>query len=451
MKNEITTNIPVKGELYFGVEIECLLKEKYLTGYLTRLKDVYGSIVTGKHDGTVSHNISQSLRDVYRDISATELVISPMTIDCYKNRTWGKIFDSVIKPDNYYTSTLGGHIHMSMSAFSNRLHLYKYMKFIRTNIEYIKFIGERDFSRNDYCKAHSSSGKVVQQVKHRSINGDRYEVLNITHFGTLENRFFVSPFTREHLIKNLEWCQALWEFTKTSQLHFTVEDFHAWVHKNDKEYPSLVTFIKHCNSTFEVNEEVICDDDDAFSLLCECCGDDVCRDDVIWVDGDAYCSDCAFYCDNCQEWCTGEHYLVDGVIWCSHCVTNNADYCEHCERYSSDTSYVISLDEVVCDRCIERMGIEYCEECEGYTERDGEGRCLLCSEECDDDEDECEEEEVVHQHQEQEQEPSTQGSYAELFERCRLISENQPVYTVNTGSEIYIVDSTTTPIRNYPI
>ena len=32
MKQEVNMNIQVKGELYFGVEIECLLKEKYLTG-----------------------------------------------------------------------------------------------------------------------------------------------------------------------------------------------------------------------------------------------------------------------------------------------------------------------------------------------------------------------------------------------------------------------------------
>ena len=76
-----------------------------------------------------------------------------------------------------------------------------------------------------------------------------------------------------------------------------------------------------------------------------------------------------------------------------------------------------------------------------------------CSEECDDDEDECEEEEDVEEevvevaHQHQEQEPI----FAELFERCRLISENQPVYTVNTTSGIYTVDSITAPIRNYPI
>ena len=462
MKNEIITNIPVKGELYFGVEIECLLKEKYLTGYLTRLKDVYGTIVTGKHDGTVSDNIGQSLKDVHEHISATELVISPMTIDCYKNRTWGKIFDSVIKPNYYYTSTLGGHIHMSMSAFQNRLHLYKYMKFIRTNIEYIKFIGERDFTSNSYCKAVSSNGEVVKQVRNWSQNADRYEILNLTHFGTLENRFFVSPFTREHLLKNLEWCQALWAFTKTASLHFTVEDFHAWVHKHDKEYPSLIKFIKDCG-TFTVNEEVVryyedddddCDEDGIYS--CECCGDDVYSDDAIWVDGEAYCSDCAFYCEHCQEYRTGDSYMVDDECWCEVCTTDDAVWCKNCRTYSANYIYVDSRDECLCDRCIEGLGIEYCDECGNYTERDDSGRCLDCGEECDD-EDDSEGEEVVQQHQEQEH--NTQGIYdglservcAELFERCRLISENQPVYTVNTTSGIYTVDSITAPIRNYPI
>lgn len=432
MKRELTTNIPVKGELYFGVEIECLLKEKYLTGYLTRLYDVYGSIVTGKHDGTVSNNITQSLKNMHGDISATELVISPMTIDCYKNRTWGKIFDSVIKPDYYYTSTLGGHIHMSMSAFQNRLHLYKYMKFIRTNIEYIKFIGERDFTSNSYCQVSSGNGEVVKQVRNWSQNADRYEMLNLTHFGTLENRFFVSPFTREHLLKNLEWCQALWEFTKTASLHFTVEDFHAWVHKHDKEYPSLVTFIKHCNSTFEVNEEVIrynCDDDDDDCdedgiYSCECCGGDVYSNDAIWVDGEAYCSDCAFYCEHCQDYHVGDSYMVDNECWCEACTTSDAIWCENCGSYSAYYTYVYSKDECLCDRCIEGLGIEYCKECGNYTERDENGRCLDCSDGESEEEEEMEVE-VAHQHQERE------PIFDELFERCRLISENQPVYTTN--------------------
>lgn len=443
MKHELTTNIPVRGELYFGVEIECLLKEKYLTGYLTRLREVYGSIVTGKHDGTVSQNIEHKLKEKYKNISATELVISPMTIDCYKNRTWNKIFDSVIKPDYYYTSTLGGHIHMSMSAFQNRLHLYKYMKFIRTNTEYIKFIGERDFDDNTYCKASSSNGKVVKQVRHWSHNADRYEVLNLTHFNTLENRFFVSPFTREHLLKNLEWCQALWAFTKTASLHFTVEDFHSWAHKHDKEYPSLIKFIKDCG-TFTVNEEIIRDfddddDDGNVERTCSCCGDSIIYyDDIIWVDGEVYCSDCAFYCESCEEYHTGDSYTVGGECWCSFCVERNAGWCDSCSTYvpSENLKYVVSRDECICDFCIEREGLIYCDTCDGYTERDVNNRCLSCcdgeSEEEEGEEEEEEEEEVVQQHQEQEQENSTQVDYAELFERLRIGGETQPMYTVNT-------------------
>lgn len=385
MKREIITSEAIKGELYFGVEIEALLRAYSLTGFLTELHQLYGDLVTGKRDGTVEGNVEKWMGEK-GNVIATELVVSPMTLECYQNRKWSAIFDKVLKPESSYTCQLGGHIHMSLNSFVNRLHLYKYMKFIRTNIEYIKFIGERDFSRNNYCKAHSNNGKVVQQVKHWSTNGDRYEMLNVTHFDTLENRFFVSPFTREHLLKNLEWCQALWAFTKTASLHFTVEDFHAWVHKHDKEYPSLIKFIKDCG-TFTVNEEVVRyyddDEDEDEEHTCSSCGDDITYyDDVIWVDGEAYCCDCAFFCERCQEYRTGDSYTADGECWCEVCYNRYALVCGRCGEAepSNNTTieYVTSQNRNLCESCRDDLNIEWCDCCDEYTEHT-DSSCDVCS------------------------------------------------------------------------
>lgn len=385
MKREIITSEAIKGELYFGVEIEALLRAYSLTGFLTELRQLYGDLVTGKRDGTVEGNVEKWMGEK-GNVIATELVVSPMTLECYQNRKWSAIFDKVLKPESSYTCQLGGHIHMSLNSFVNRLHLYKYMKFIRTNIEYIKFIGERDFTSNSYCKAASSNGEVVKQVRNWSQNADRYEILNLTHFDTLENRFFVSPFTREHLLKNLEWCQALWAFTKTASLHFTVEDFHAWVHKHDKEYPSLIKFIKDCG-TFTVNEEVVRyyedDDDEDEEHTCSSCGDDITYyDDVIWVDGGAYCCDCAFFCERCQEYHTGDSYTVDGECWCEVCYNRCALVCGRCGEAepSNNTTieYVTSQNRNLCESCRDDLNIEWCDCCDEYTEHT-DSSCDVCS------------------------------------------------------------------------
>lgn len=392
---EVLTNKEKTGELYLGVEIEALVKHKYKSIYLTQLHELYGSLVIGKHDGTIESNIETHMTDV----SCTELVVSPMTIDCYKNRTWKYIFDNVYKPESSFTGQLGGHIHMSMSAFINRVHLYKYMKFCRTNIAYLIFIGERDFSNNSYCKSIASTGKVTNQVINKKSNKDRYEILNITSFGTLENRFFVSPFTREHLFKNLEWCHALWEFTKLSPLHFTVKDFHAWVVTNATVYPNLFNFIKNSNN-FVPNEELYSnwdDDDDedycedSETHWCSDCGSEIYESDVIWVDDLAYCSDCAFYCSHCGEYHVGESHEVYACntsytsTWCNDCMVDHSLCCDHCgDTYSVySTNHRIPVecydDMYYCSNCRQDMNIDYCEVCNAYTPHDN-NRCTHCPE-----------------------------------------------------------------------
>lgn len=253
MKKEIVGRTPIKGELYMGVEIEALVKGRNVEIELGRIHDTYKGIITGKHDGTVANNS----RDYMPEHVAVELVSLPMTLDCYHNRTWSRLFERVIKPRKIENDcTLGGHIHMSLSAFK-RTQLYKYMKFLRTNYQYVEFVGERKLDRNSYVKKHQSTGRVVHQVMDDTPNADRYEILNITKFGTLENRFFLSPFNRDDLVKNVEWCHALWSWCKEAPLHFDVTDFHAWLNKQSIDlYGTVQSFVgKHPNKIFTINEE----------------------------------------------------------------------------------------------------------------------------------------------------------------------------------------------------
>ena len=392
MKREIITSEAIKGELYFGVEIEALLHAYSLTGFLTELHQLYGDLVTGKRDGTVEGNVEKWMGEK-GNVIATELVVSPMTLECYQNRKWSAIFDKVLKPESSYTCQLGGHIHMSLNSFVNRLHLYKYMKFIRTNIEYIKFIGERDFESNSYCKVKASTGKAVQQVRRKQINKDRYEILNLTDFGTLENRFFVSPFSREHLLKNVEWCHALFEYTKTAPLHFTVYDFHHWLlnHKHTSTYDFLYRYIgKSNNLLFVPNEEQYvephprrCYDSDGDEMYeCTLCHIEIYAEDIVFIDGEPYCTDCCNYCDNCGEYHISSSYGVDGDYWCEYCYNRYALVCERCGEAepSNNTTieYVTSQNRNLCESCRDDLHIEWCDCCDEYTEHTYSS-CDVCS------------------------------------------------------------------------
>jgi hypothetical protein len=130
------------------------------------------------------------------------------------------------------------------------------MKFIRTNIDYIEAVGERRCNR-DYAKSGSSTGSAVQQVLAKIANEDRYEIVNVTHFNTIEVRFFGSPYTKEVMFKNLQWCVALWEFTKVAPLHFDVKSFHHFIRTKLPKFQELNSFIDAIGDAFHPNPEYV--------------------------------------------------------------------------------------------------------------------------------------------------------------------------------------------------
>ena len=409
---EIVSSTPIKGELYMGVEIECLLRGTSMAVELGRIRDVYGASIVGKHDGTVSHNVEGWMPPV----QPTELVTNPMTLECYQNRKWTTVFDRVVKPNNFKTCTLGGHIHLSKAAFT-RTQLYKYMKFVRTNTEYVKFIGGRDFNGNAYCKSHQGNGKVVRQLLEGDTNKDRYEVLNLTSFGTLENRFFLSPFTREELLKNLEWCHALWSYSKVSPLHIVTDAFHDWVRATkESTYSNLIAHINtSANMTFPTNGESFTaqiarvhhtfDNDDGScnedTWTCCCCSDEysACEAGPYIVDGDAYCGDCCSYCERCEEYYTEDAHYLSGQHLCPSCYHEVAVHCDRCgsefHRDGDDLTYVENEDRDLCESCMTVLNICWCDDCDEYTIHDGRN-CTACTPDEDEDEDEeCEQSEAA--------------------------------------------------------
>ena len=66
---------------------------------------------------------------------------------------------------------------------------------------------------------------------------------------------------------------------------------------------------------------------------CEDCGCYIDDSDVIWIDGDPYCSDCAHYCECCDEYHTGNETYVRGLGYvCDDCL-DDFHYCECCQGY----------------------------------------------------------------------------------------------------------------------
>ena len=103
------------------------------------------------------------------------------------------------------------------------------------------------------------------------------------------------------------------------------------------------------------------------TLRCAKCGEPINEDDAIWIDGEAYCNDCAIYCDyhNEYEVNEGDHYYVSNYGYvCLDGIDDgvaNGDFyrCESCgEIYldGSDGYYTEDGDWYCCSYCANRDG-----------------------------------------------------------------------------------------------
>ena len=102
--------------------------------------------------------------------------------------------------------------------------------------------------------------------------------------------------------------------------------------------------------------------------VCADCGDALDEDDVIWINGEAYCRDCCHYCEYCQEYHRDDETYVEGYGYvCDDCLNRHFDYCDCCDNYVlQDYSYYVECeDRYVCDSCIDRYYTR-CEDCDEY-------------------------------------------------------------------------------------
>lgn len=126
-----------------------------------------------------------------------------------------------------------------------------------------------------------------------------------------------------------------------------------------------------CGEEHEYTGSIQCDDCNTEPVYCSHCGawisDDPDDSGITWVDGEAYCSDCAFYCEyhGCYE--VEESYYVEGYGYVCEDALGEGDFmhCDHCGEwyYSPD----IKPDENGVWFCSDGCG-----ESEDYFEYEGQ-------------------------------------------------------------------------------
>lgn len=173
-------------------------------------------------------------------LTGFEIVSHPRTLASHVAVNWSKLFTKQAKVD----PTCGMHVHLSRSCFTT-FHLYKFMKFVYSNIKFMEAIAER--KPNQYTLSITPNS-VVRNAKagyKKKSHEERRVKVNLTNRFTVELRIFANAATQETLLKNLEFAHALFYFTQinTKRDSQSPAKFKQHVVRNTDLYPNLVNFI----------------------------------------------------------------------------------------------------------------------------------------------------------------------------------------------------------------
>ena len=185
--------------------------------------------------------------------------------------------------------------------------------------------------------------------------------------------------------------------THEDALHYRDYD-HEWANISllksiDTAYTAVsvgyTAYCLDCGDNMHESGSLHCDDCGEGRYSCYGCDDRIDEDDIVWVEGDTYCTDCAHYCEHCHENFTGDSYTVHNsrgynMDVCESCAQEDFYYCENCYEYHhSDNTY--STDNgSYCNDCF-HDNFTRCTKCDDdvnnddIEEVDGEYYCESCA------------------------------------------------------------------------
>lgn len=111
-------------------------------------------------------------------------------------------------------------------------------------------------------------------------------------------------------------------------------------------------------------------------VKCAHCGKLCIPNDIVDVDGEEWCEDCAredaYWCDRCEEWTTEPTYEVEGEMWCHSCAEAHAHWCAHCEEWTTGETYTVYTNDGEqrwCESCVDNDAVT-CHCCGEYYSED---------------------------------------------------------------------------------
>lgn len=226
--------------MYYGIELE--------TGtfdYINFENDIINELPTEYFDRHEDCSIFDN--GVKQGI---EIVGHPMTYKWMKANP--DIWNNVLKLRkkglrSYKTKTCGIHIHLSKKAFDEH-HLYKFMKMIYGFPSFTRLISQRnDNNLRRWATINGDCTKnLKQKAKDKCNNGMRNIAVNLDgSYNTVEIRLFRGTLNEMAFWKNIEYIQALLEFTANAKVkELSIKNYLSYIYVKKHEFCNLYNWLK---------------------------------------------------------------------------------------------------------------------------------------------------------------------------------------------------------------
>jgi hypothetical protein len=227
------------GVLYMGIELEVAKMNSLALEFNNRLSPDEQSFLYMKEDGSIGPD-------------GVELVTMPATIQAFSEMfpfealDWARSFGA----RSFAYSSCGFHIHVSRSAFT-ATHMWKFIKFQLNNPALCQRVAQRDESSYaSWYYEDDERRSLPDYVKGKKSNGRRYLAINFQNHATVELRYFKGNILEAAILKNLEFVQSLYDYTKELSVRdvmlggLTEESYNDWFfeYNNGVNYPNLLHF-----------------------------------------------------------------------------------------------------------------------------------------------------------------------------------------------------------------
>ena len=244
--------------IFLGYELETYIPSEGTTTFM-------GISKTASKISKTKYGALCNFRDEFH--ATFELVSIPATLNFHR-----KSIEELLDTSGFTSRVNNGmHVHISKDSFKDKEHLTKFIVFVNLtgNRMFMEAIAGRKMV--EFCAPNKKLNLVYGNSPDRDARvplrskltfdqerawltldeehgTGKYCAINTSPTNTVELRIFLAPTTKDKIISNLEFTEALVKYTLVSDIKdLTVDSFVAYVAKNKKDlkylYKSVVPFL----------------------------------------------------------------------------------------------------------------------------------------------------------------------------------------------------------------